>query len=450
MLSFASAVGTAIPLEIELVAPTNAGKRTLAAQFAQAIGRDFLAVDIAHLTGDRKLEVVRAGRRARLAGAVLYWHGLEELESGVEEALHGLAPLAIFGVETPSPSRNAARAARQSLSLPRLSRARRARLWQRLTSEPAPPDVRDSALLPGELQSIALLAPTGERGVIDACRRLLYVGPGELFNPLPCPYTWDDIVLTPAVRRHLEEFQAQARLRFEVYDEWGFARLVPLGAGVTALFCGPSGTGKTMAAQVIARSLGMDLYRVDLAGVLNKYIGETEKRLKRVFDSCERAKVLLLFDEADSLYGHRTQGRQANDKFLNIQIDYLLQRMEQFDGIAVLATNRKSDLDPAFVRRLRFIIDFIPPGVAERRTLWRLALPELSPAGEPLLDGIDFEVLAASLEMSGAAIKSAALGAAFLARTGHTPIGMRHVVHAARRELAKKGIELPTELDGLR
>jgi SpoVK/Ycf46/Vps4 family AAA+-type ATPase len=278
--------------------------------------------------------------------------------------------------------------------------------------------------------------------VIDACRHALHQGPGELLTPLPCPFTWDDIVLAPAVRQHLTELEDQARLRWIIYEEWGFERLFALGQGVTALFAGPSGTGKTMAAQVLARSLGMDLYRVDLAGVMSKYIGETEKRLKLIFDTCERANVLLFFDEADALFGQRTQVKDAHDRFANIEIDYLLQRMEQFDGIAVLATNRKGDMDAAFLRRLRFIIDFIHPGPAERLTLWQLALPRHTPRGELLLDGIDWDFLATKLNMTGADIKSAALGAAFLAHAASTRINMKQVLYAARREMAKQGINL--------
>ncbi|MCU1448350.1 MAG: family ATPase, partial [Acidimicrobiales bacterium] len=273
--------------------------------------------------------------------------------------------------------------------------------------------------------------------------QLLYRGPGDIFTVLGLPYTWDDIVLAPSVRAHLEEFQSMARLRGPVYEEWGFGRLVPLGRGVTALFAGPSGTGKTMAAQVLARSLGVGLYRVDLAGVVNKYIGETEKRLKRVFDACERANVVLLFDEADALFGKRTQVKDAHDRFANIEIDYLLQRMEQFEGVAILATNRKRDMDSAFLRRLRFIVDFVVPGPEERRRLWTLSLQERGPDGQTLLSGdIDWQLLAERLELSGAGIKGAALAAAFLARAEGAPIGMRHILHAARRELTKYGIEL--------
>jgi SpoVK/Ycf46/Vps4 family AAA+-type ATPase len=225
-----------------------------------------------------------------------------------------------------------------------------------------------------------------------------------------------------------------------VLEDWGFDRLFSLGRGVTALFAGPSGTGKTMAAQVLARSLGMELYRVDLAGVVNKYIGETEKRLKRVFDACERSNALLFFDEADALFGQRTQVKDAHDRFANIEIDYLLQRMEHYEGIAILATNRKEDLDKAFMRRLRFVIDFLPPGPAERRALWRKALPEKSPEGRPLLDErIDWQLLADRLNLTGADIKTAALGAAFRAQAAGSRITMEHLLSSVRRQMTKHG-----------
>ncbi|MGH8323844.1 MAG: ATP-binding protein [Steroidobacteraceae bacterium] len=209
------------------------------------------------------------------------------------------------------------------------------------------------------------------------------------------------------------------------------------------MFAGPSGTGKTMAAQVLAASLGMELYRIDLAGVVNKYIGETEKRLKQVFAVCERANIVLFFDEADALFGQRTRVKDAHDRYANIEIDYLLQRMEQFDGLAILATNRKNDIDPAFLRRIRFVIDFLPPGSAERLALWRLSLLVATPGGDPLLNEIDWDFLANKLPMTGADIKSAALGAAFLACAAGTRIGMQQVLYAARREMIKRGVVPP-------
>jgi SpoVK/Ycf46/Vps4 family AAA+-type ATPase len=227
-----------------------------------------------------------------------------------------------------------------------------------------------------------------------------------------------------------------------VYEEWGFNRLTHLGQGISALFGGPSGTGKTMSAQVLARSLDLTLYRVDLAGVVNKYIGETEKRLREVFDACERSGGLLFFDEADALFGARMQVNDSHDRFANIEIDYLLQRIEQFDGIAILATNRKNDIDTAFLRRLRFVCDFLPPNKPERLTLWHKALPAHSPSGEVILGEIDFDGLAEHLDLNGAQIKAIALGAAFLARNEGTTINMDHIELASARELAKRGQRL--------
>ena len=216
--------------------------------------------------------------------------------------------------------------------------------------------------------------PAGEAAVRAVLRRSILAPTPDLLAPVPLPYTWEDLVLAPHVAQHLRELEAQARLRSDVLDQWGLADLTAMGRGLTALFAGPSGCGKTMAAQVLARSLGLELYRADLAGVVNKYIGETEKHLRTIFEACQRAPVLLLFDEADALFGKRTQVRDAHDRFANIEIDYLLQCMERFDGLAVLATNRKADLDAAFFRRLRFVIDFVPPSAAERERLWRGAL----------------------------------------------------------------------------
>jgi AAA+ superfamily predicted ATPase len=439
------------PIEIELIGQEGTGKRTLASQFCARLGRDMLIADAVLLLGsDVSLtaqveRATRAARMARFMNSVLYWHNAEGVDSRVWQAVQNYSELTIFGAASPMPQHKRNGVVRESFHLPLLTRALRMNLWQHLSHAPIPKQVTDWVLTPAEVVNAARVAPAGDEAIVEACRQVLfYQGPGELFTPLPCPFTWDDIILSPNVRQHLAELEDQARLRWLVYEEWGFERLFALGRGLTALFAGPSGTGKTMAAQVMARSLGMDLYRVDLAGVMSKYIGETEKRLKLIFDTCERANVLLFFDEADALFGQRTQVKDAHDRFANIEIDYLLQRMEQFDGIAILATNRKGDMDTAFLRRLRFIIDFMQPGPEERLTLWHLALPGKAPGGEELLDGIDWAFLATKLTMTGADIKAAALGAAFLARAEGTSITMNHVLYAARREMAKQGIVLRT------
>jgi hypothetical protein len=434
-------------VRLELVGMPGSGRRTLAAQVCAGFGADMLAADAALIGPDvnPSLAVSRAievAREARLNGAILYWDSADLVDPAIWKATHGCSELSLAGrIVARSQSAEEGEVCR-SFRLPSLTFAQRAELWTRFTGAPIPEELSDWNLTPAELSRAALAAPQGIEAALETCRQMLYQTPGELFNPLPCPFTWDDIVLPVTLRDHLKELEDEARLRRRVYDDWGFASLAPLGRGLSALFAGPSGTGKTMAAQVLARSLQRELYRVDLAGLVNKYIGETEKRLKRVFDACERSAVILFFDEADALFGHRTQVKDAHDRFANIQIDYLLQRMEQFDGIAILATNRKADLDNAFLRRLRFIIDFLPPGAAERKRLWRIALPERSPSGEKILGEIDWDFLAGNLNMTGADIKSAALAAAFRARAEDTRIGMAHVLAAARREMAKHGIVL--------
>jgi AAA+ superfamily predicted ATPase len=431
--------------EIEIVGPPGSGRRTLAAQFAAAFGADLLAIDADRLLGadlsavNSEDRILRARRMAGLLRAIVCWIGAERLPASIASRLSGDSGVTLFASESIFTRQSQPASARQVIELPLLRREDRLALWSRLITEPAPHVIAEWTLTPGEIVASARVAPAGPEAVIAVCQQNLRGTPAEMFSPLPCPFSWDDIVLLPHLREHLAELEQQVRLRRSVYEEWGFERLCPLGRGITAMFSGASGTGKTMAAQVLARSLDMKLFRVDLAGVMNKYIGETEKRLKLVFDACERSNVLLFFDEADALFGQRTQTKDAHDRFANIEIDYLLQRMEQFDGVAILATNRKGDLDKAFLRRIRFMIDFQQPGPVERLTMWRRALQPHSPAGEELLGQIDMEMLADKLELTGADIASAALGAAFLARAENAKITTQHVLHAARREMAKHG-----------
>jgi len=440
------------PVEIELVGPARSGRRTLAAQWAALQERDLLVADAGALLGGVSAEaaaerVVKVLRMARAGRAVAYWHAAESITPAAWQAARGMFDVTVFGREAPSAAPPAEGVVRHTVRLGAVPLGTREALWRHFRAESAPAAVRDRLLLAGEVAYLASAADAGETAVRQAARSLARP-PNELVQSLPCPYTWADLVVTSDLRAQLGEFEQQARLRWPVYEEWGFDRLCPLGKGITALFAGPSGTGKTMAAQVVARELDLDLYRVDLAGVVNKYIGETEKRLKQVFDHCERAHVLLFFDEADALFGQRMQVKDSHDRFANIEIDYLLQRMEQFDGVAVLATNRKNDLDTAFLRRIRFVIDFLPPGPEERLRLWKKALPECTPSGETLLGAVDWGHLAQNLALTGADIKNAVLSAAFLARSEGGVISMRHLLRAVRREMAKHGSVLRTSWEG--
>ncbi len=243
--------------------------------------------------------------------------------------------------------------------------------------------------------------------------------------------TWDDLVLPDAQLRTLREMAVHIRQRFRVYEQWGFASKGARGLGISALFAGPSGTGKTMAAEVLAQELRLDLFRIDLSAVVNKYIGETEKNLSRVFDAAESGGAILLFDEADALFGKRSEVKDSHDRYANIQVGYLLQRMETYRGLAILTTNFKQALDNAFLRRLRFVVQFPFPDAGQRAEIWRRVFPAATPT-----EGLQPANLA-RLNVAGGNIRNIALQAAFLASDAGQPVRMCHLLQAARSECAK-------------
>jgi ATP-dependent 26S proteasome regulatory subunit len=242
---------------------------------------------------------------------------------------------------------------------------------------------------------------------------------------------WDDLVLPESQRRTLREVAAHVRQRTRVYEAWGFADRGARGLGISALFAGASGTGKTMAAEVLANELRLDLYRIDLSQVVSKYIGQTEKNLGRVFDAAEEGGAILLFDEADALFGKRSEVRDSHDRYANIEISYLLQRMEAYRGLAILTTNMKDALDGAFMRRIRFVVQFPFPDSEHRAEIWRRIFPPDAPT-----EGLDANRLA-RLSVTGGNIRNIALNAAFLAADAGEPVRMAHLARAARGEYAK-------------
>ncbi|HET9252856.1 MAG TPA: ATP-binding protein [Candidatus Eisenbacteria bacterium] len=242
---------------------------------------------------------------------------------------------------------------------------------------------------------------------------------------------WRDLVLPAAETALLQQIADQVRQRGKVYEEWGFARRMNRGLGISALFAGESGTGKTMSAEVLAHELELNLFRIDLSSVVSKYIGETERNLRRLFDAAENGGAVLFFDEADALFGKRSEVKDSHDRYANIEINYLLQRMEAYQGIAILATNMKSSLDRAFLRRLRFLVQFPFPGPADRRKIWERAFPP-----ETSTDHLHFERLA-RLNLSGGSIHNVALNAAFLAAHAGTSVTMPLLLEAARTEFRK-------------
>jgi hypothetical protein len=242
---------------------------------------------------------------------------------------------------------------------------------------------------------------------------------------------WDDLVLPVAQKQILRHLASQARTRLQVYESWGFAAKGRRGLGLSALFAGASGTGKTMAAEVLAGELKLDLYRIDLSHVVSKYIGETSHNLSQVFDAAEGGGALLLFDEADALFGKRSDVKDSHDRYANIEVSYLLQRMEAYRGLAILTSNLKSSLDKAFQRRLRFIVHFPFPDAAQREAIWRRTFPQATPT-----QGLEPKLLA-QLNVAGGAIRNIALNAAFLAAAAGSPVSMSHVFEAAQLEAQK-------------
>ncbi|HEY9800532.1 MAG TPA: ATP-binding protein [Leptolyngbyaceae cyanobacterium] len=265
----------------------------------------------------------------------------------------------------------------------------------------------------------------------DACRKQARPHLDELAQRIPPTSTWEDLVLPPAQAEMLREIAAHVRQRATVYQNWGFAAKNSRGLGISALFAGASGTGKTLAAEVLAQELHLDLYRIDLSSVVSKYIGETEKNLRRVFDAAEEGGVILLFDEADALFGKRSEVKDSHDRYANIEVSYLLQRMESYPGLAIMTTNLKSSIDTAFQRRIRFVVQFPFPDATQRAEIWRRVYPANTPT-----DGLDAKKLA-QLSVAGGNIRNIALNAAFLAADADEPVQMKHLLRAARTEYAK-------------
>ena len=265
----------------------------------------------------------------------------------------------------------------------------------------------------------------------DACRTQARPRLDDLAQRIRPIATWDDLVLPDAQTATLHEIALQVRQRATVYGRWGFGERSNRGLGISAIFAGASGTGKTMAAEVLANELDLDLYKIDLSQVVSKYIGETEKNLRRVFDAAEEGGAILLFDEADAIFGKRSEVKDSHDRYANIEVSYLLQRMEAYSGLAILTTNMKSALDTAFLRRIRFVVSFPFPDVAQRAAIWRRIFPSATPT-----QALAPEKLA-RLNVAGGNIRNIALAAAFFAAEDASPVTMRHILRAAHGEYTK-------------
>ncbi len=303
--------------------------------------------------------------------------------------------------------------------------------------EMSAPQIRQAA---GEAKRLSLISRRKKIDLNDldkACRTYFAHKLSDLADMVP-PSTFkpDQLILPPAERVKFDEVLLYADAHDTIYSDWGFSERFPYGRGLSVLFYGPPGTGKTMAASIIANYLGLDLFRVDLSRIMNRYVGETEKNLARVFDEAERGRVMLLFDEADSLFGKRTEVKSTNDKYANLEVAYLLQRMENFEGVTVLTTNLEGSIDDAFKRRIRYRIYFPMPDGETRGRLFRSSIPK----GAPIRDDIPFDLLGEQFEISGGHIKQAVLKAAFYAKRDNCPIGLAQLAEATISECRELGM----------
>jgi hypothetical protein len=435
---------------IELLGPGSAGKRSIAGHVAQNVGLNLYGIDINSLPaqlGDFETFTRLWTRESQLMPLALYVDARrceDPDKTPLRRFLERNAGLVFLDVED-APSETVSY--RFPFEVRKPTRAEQEQLWAAALGDGAKDQAHrladqfsfeqdDIARLAGRVNGVphprSKAAPDPGPAVWQSCRLESRGGMDRLARRVDVRAAWDQLVLPPEQIGLLRQITHQVRCRNRVYETWGFRDRMNRGLGISALFSGESGTGKTMAAEVIANDLQLDLYCIDLSAVVSKYIGETEKNLRRVFDVAEDSGAIIFFDEADALFGKRSEIKDSHDRYANIEINYLLQRMESYRGVAILASNMKSALDKAFVRRLRFIVDFPFPGLEERRVIWQ----KIFPAATPLSDDFDFGRLA-RLNLAGGNIHSVAINAAFLAARADSPVTMPLVLSAARDEFRK-------------
>ena len=415
---------------------------------ATALGRGLLLADLRDL-GDTSL-----GARARLLCALeqreLAFDGLDDLAPDerrrMRTALESRDERVLVCAASPQARAALGDVAAIDVEVPPPSLAERRAAWSALGGVEETDEVagkfrlsttqiaRAAELARVEAHVLGRDVPAGEDLALGA-RHASSSRLGELATRLAPAFGWDDLVLAEPQLRLLRSISAYLRHRDRVLSEWGYERTVARSQGLKVLFAGESGTGKTMAAQVLANDLALELFRVDLATVVSKWIGETEKNLDRIFDAAEGSNAILFFDEADALFGKRSDVSDSHDRYANVEVSYLLQRMERYEGAVILATNFKQNLDTAFQRRLDFAIDFPFPEPADRKLIWRLVLPPEA----PIADDVDVDFLATQFRLSGGAIRNCSLAAAFEAADAGEPIGMAHLIRAVAVEYGKQG-----------
>src|SRR5688572_11683654 len=433
------------PAVLQLVGDDTASQVGLARQIATSLGRSLYTLRAAdfHATGHEAQAFATLWQRESILLSSALLVRVEDANASlVARLIERLTGLVIVAARTTIPLSHSDGCIRVELP----DAAERKRLWQnalgsqgaklnggldavaaqfRLSSSDIEGVARETLARMSDPQSL-------ERSLWKACRESARSGLDGLAQRVEPAATWPDLVLPAPQIATLHQVATQVRQRIKVYEEWGFGGGSGRGAGITVLFSGESGTGKTMAAEVLANELHLDLYRVDLANTVSKYIGETEKNLGRIFDAAEDSGAILLFDEADALFGKRSEVTDSHDRYANIEVSYLLQRMEQYRGLAILTTNLKAALDPAFQRRLRFVVQFPFPDETQRELIWRSVFPHPVPR-----EAIEYAKLA-RLNVAGGSIRNIALNAAFLAAEAGKPINMNHLLQRSEERRVGK------------
>jgi len=463
-----------------LQGPTGAGKKAVAEFMCEEMGLSLHPIDLGALAAmeateaDFKAALSRSFRDAILNGSAAYLEGLDLLASDPKSAQYrralfrslddfsGLAFVTTQDAQDPLGLDGRRQMDLFRVEVPSQDYAMRKRIWERHLKDRLGEGPDESSVegadedLAGQLASkfrftagqideavtaaenLAIqdgrekIAP-GD--IYEGCRGQSSRGLSSLARRIEPKYTWEEIILPEDKMRQLREIQVHVRHKGLVYHDWGFEEKLSLGKGLNVLFSGPSGTGKTMAAEVIAGELGIDIYKIDLSTVVSKYIGETEKNLNKIFKEAEQSNAILFFDEADALFGKRSEVRDAHDRYANVEIGYLLQKMEEHEGIAILATNLGQNVDDAFLRRMHFIVEFPFPEEESRLRIWGGLIPKTAPISED----VDFQFLAKKFKISGGNIKNVMINAAFLAAEDSKVITMEHVILATRDEILKMG-----------
>lgn len=462
---FAGQVNEKKKLVLYFYGPYGAGKQELALTLCGELGCAMLAVDMELLLkhGSEAEAILRlAFREGLLMQAVIYLDNVDALLKEDNKAmLKTLSKMIaeygwlvfLTGEKPWTPKGLFEQALFHAIELPVPDVPLRKAVWEKSLQNQVPVAGSWAAqlasqfrLTPGQIHDAVEFAGNecavrgGQQKMVltdlyRACRHQSNQKLAELAVKIEPSYGWEDLVLPDDKLVHLKEICSQVKHRYRVFGEWGFDKKLSYGKGLCMLFSGSPGTGKTMAAQVIAGELQQDLYKIDLSGVVSKYIGETEKNLAKIFQEAETSNAILFFDEADALFGKRTEVSDAHDRYANIETSYLLQKMEEYEGVVIMATNLCENMDDAFTRRIRFIVEFPFPDEVSRLKIWQTHFPQEAPLSEQ----IDFEYLSRELKIAGGSIKNIVLNSAFLAAEKDGVIGMEHILHGAKREFEKIG-----------